>query len=133
MTPNVTSQHAIVLSSRQAAALPHIAAEATLSDGARAAQIAKSTLMRWMRDPIFRAEVERIRQNIADLAYSEIEGATLKGVLRIVQLLDHPDPGVRLRAGKTILATAMAVRRDKDLAIRLDTLDNALALLRKLS
>ena len=131
MTLNDPFQTEIALSPRQAAALPYIAAEATLSDGARAAQIAKSTLMRWMRDPIFRAEVERIRQNIADLAYSEIEGATLKGVLRIVQLLDHPDPGVRLRAGKTILATAMAVRRDKDIVLRLETLDNALALLKR--
>ena len=83
-----------------------------------------------MRDPAFRAEVERIRQNIADLAYSELEGATLKGVFRIVQLLDHTDPNVRLRAGKAILSTAIAVRRDKDLLHRLETLDNAIALLK---
>ena len=85
-----------------------------------------------MHDPAFRAEVERIRQNIADLAYSEIEGATLKGAFRLVQLLDHPDAGVRLRAGKVILATALAVRRDKELSLRLETLDQAIALLRKM-
>ena len=127
-TPTETS----ALSPRQTAALPYVASEATIADGARAAQIARCTLMRWMRDPAFRAEVERIRQNIADLAYSEIEGATLKGAFRIVQLLDHEDPGVRLRAGKAILATAMAMRRDRDLSIRLDTLDNAIALLKKM-
>ena len=128
-----TSTETSALSPRQTAALPYVASEATVADGARAAQIARCTLVRWMRDPAFRAEVERIRQNIADLAYSEIEGATLKGVFRIVQLLDHKDPGVRLRAGKTILATAMAARRDKDLALRLETLDQAITLLRKQS
>ena len=132
MTLNDPFQAEIVLSPRQAAALPYIASEPTLSAGAEAAQVAQSTLKRWMRDPAFRAEVERIRQNIADLAYSEIEGATLKGAFRIVQLLDHEDPGVRLRAGKAILATAVAVRRDKDLARRLETLDQALALLKKM-
>ena len=118
------------LSPRQTAALPYVASEATIADGARAAQIARCTLIRWMRDPAFRAEVERIRQNIADLAYSELKGATLKGVFRIVQLLDHTDPNVRLRAGKAILSTAIAVRRDKDLLHRLETLDNAIALLK---
>ena len=131
MAPNVTSQQETALTPRQTAALPYVAAEPTLTDGARAAQIAKRTLIRWMREPAFRAEVERVRENIAELAYSEIEGATLKGVFRIVQLLDHPDPGVRLRAGKTILSTAMAVRRDKDIVLRLETLDNALALLKR--
>ncbi len=130
MSLNEPYRTEITLSPRQSAALPYIASEPTLTEGALAARIAKSTLTRWMRDSAFRAEVERIRQNIADLAYSEIEGATLKGVFRIVQLLDHTDPNVRLRAGKAILSTAIAVRRDKDLLHRLDTLDNAIALLK---
>ena len=130
MSQNVSLGQEIVLSQRQTAALPYVASEPTLAEAARAAQITRRTLTRWMRDPAFRAEVERVRQNVADFAYSEIEGATLKGVFRIVQLLDHDDPNMRLRAGKAILLTAIAVRRDKDLLHRLETLDNAIALLK---
>ena len=45
--------------------------------------------MRWMNDSAFRTELERVRNNIADLAYTELEGLTLKSVFRLAQLLDH--------------------------------------------
>ncbi len=130
MLQNVTPEQTNSLSPRQTAALPHIASEPTLADGARAARIARITLNRWMREPAFRAELERIRQNIADLAFTELQAATLKAVFRVVELLNHPDPNLRLKAAKTILSTAIASRSDKDLSLRLDTIDNALSLLK---
>ena len=133
MLPNVTVTQSEGLSPRQTLALPYVAASPTLAEGARAANIAKMTLTRWMRDPVFRTEYERIRQNIAELAFSELEGLTLKSVIRTAELLDHDDPKVAQAAARTILSTAMAARRDKDLAPRLETLDQAITLLRKQS
>ena len=114
----------------QAAALPYAALEPSISAGARAARISRFTLVRWMREPAFRAELERVRHNISDLAFSELEGFTLKGVIRLVQLLDHPDPNVRHRAAKTVLSTSIAARQDKELRRQLETLDNALIMLK---
>ncbi len=130
MRPNETDRKECALSPRQTAALPYIASEPNLSEGARAAQIAKSTLMRWMQEPAFRAELERVRRNISDLAFSELEGFTLKGVIRLAELLDHPDPNVRHRAAKTVLSTAIATREDKELRHKLETIDNALLILK---
>ena len=130
MSPNVTIENSVALSPRQTAALPYIASEPTAVQGARAAQITKRTLMRWMQEPAFRAELERVRHNISDLAFSELEGFTLKGVIRLVQLLDHPDPNVRHRAAKTILSTSIAARQDKELRRQLETIDNALLMLK---
>ncbi len=73
MSHNVPPQRTIALSPRQAAALPYVASEPTLTRGAHAAQITRRTLARWMNEPAFRAELERIRNNIADFAYSELE------------------------------------------------------------
>ena len=130
MRPNETDRKECARSLRQTAALPYIASEPNLSEGAQAAQIAKSTLMRWMQEPAFRAELERVRRNISDLAFSELEGFTLKGVIRLVQLLDHPDPNVRHRAAKTVLSTSIAARQDKELRRQLETIDNALLMLK---
>ena len=118
------------LSPRQAAALPYIASEPTLTRGAQAAQIAKSTLMRWMNDPFFRAELERIRRNISDLAFNELEGLTLKSVIRLEQLLDDPDPRIRHRALKTALSTSLNIREQREFRSRIEVIENAQRMMR---
>ena len=130
MSPNVSPGNSVPLSPRQTAALPYIASESSLVEGARAAQIARCTLTRWMREPAFRAELERVRRNISDLAFSELEGFTLKSVIRLVQLLDDPDSTVRHRAAKTVISISIAVRQDKEIRRQLDTIDNALIMLK---
>lgn len=113
------------LTPRQAVALPHIAAESNLTRGAEAAQVGRRTLTRWMNDPAFRAELERIRQNISDLAFNVVEGLTLKSAIRLEQLLDDPDPNVRLRALKVTLSTSLSVKEQKEIRSRIEVIENA--------
>ena len=70
MLQKVTARQNDSLSQRQLVALPYIVAEPTISEGARAAGIARMTLTRWMRDPVFREELERVRRNIAEFAFT---------------------------------------------------------------
>ena len=81
--------------------------------------------MRWMHDPAFRAELERIRQNISDLAFNVVEGLTLKSAIRLEQLLDDPDPRVRLRALKVALSTSLSVKEQKEIRNRIEVVENA--------
>ena len=83
------------------------------------------TLMRWMRDPAFRAELEQIRRNMADLAFNMVEGLTLKSAVRLEQLLDDPDPNVRLRALKVTLSTSLSVKEQKEIRSRIEVIENA--------
>lgn len=119
------------LSHRQAVALPYIASEPTLAQGANAAQIARSTLTRWMNDPAFRAELERVRNNIADLAYTELESLTFKSVIRIAQLLDSEDESIVHRASRTALSLSLSFREQRELRRQLETLENAITLMRQ--
>lgn len=131
MSQNVSPERTIALSPRQAAALPYVASEPNLTRGAQAAQITRRTLTRWMNEPAFREELERIRNNIADFAYSELEGLALKGVFRIAQLMDSDDPNVAHRASKTALAMSMTVRDQRETRRRMETLENAITLVRQ--
>ena len=87
--------------------------------------------MRWMNDPAFRAELERIRNNIADLAFTELEGLTLKSVIRLDQLLDDPDPRVRHRALKTALSTSLNMKEQREVRHRLDLLENTQVMMKQ--
>ena len=119
------------LSSRQAAAIPYIVSEPTLSDGARAAHINRRTLARWMNEPYFRAELERVRRNIADLAYTELEGLTFKSVIRIAQLMDSENESIVHRASRTALSMSQSFREQRELSRQLETLENAITYMRQ--
>ncbi len=131
MLQKVTDRKNDALSPRQQVALPYIASEPTVSEGARAAGIARMTLTRWMRDPVFREELERVRRNIAEFAYNALEGLTLKSVVRLQQLLDDPDPNVRQRALKTALSLSLNVRDRRELRRQVETLESAVTLVRQ--
>ena len=131
MLQNVTVRNSESLTQRQLVALPYVASEATVSEGARATGIARMTLTRWQRDPAFREELERMRRNISELAYSNLEGLTLKSVIRLQQLLDDPDPNVRHRAIKTALSLSLSIRDNRELRRQMETLERALTLIRQ--
>lgn len=131
MSPNVTIRKETALSPRQSAALPYIVSEPTLTRGAQAAQVTKRTLMRWMNEPAFRAELERIRNSIAELAYTELEGLTFKSVVRIAQLLDSDNESIVHRASKTALSMSLSFREQRELRQQLETLENAITLMRQ--
>ncbi len=62
---------------------------------------------------------------MADLAFSELEGLALKSVIRLEQLLDDPDPGIRLRALKVALSTSLSVKEQKEIRSRIEVIENA--------
>ena len=69
MTMNQPDPVGKKLSNRQREALPHIAAADSLAEGARRANvISRSTIYNWMEDDDFRAELSRVRTEMADLA-----------------------------------------------------------------
>ena len=118
------------LTPRQALALPYIVAAPSAAEGARAAHINKVTLHRWMNDPTFRAEFELQRKAVADLAYSEFRGLALKSVLIFAELLDDPNPNVRLQAARATVHTALKVEESQDLRKRLEVLSESIGLLK---
>ena len=118
------------LTPRQALALPYITAAPSAVEGAIAANIGRTTLHRWMNDPTFRAEFELQRKAVADLAYSEFRGLALKSVLIFAELLDDPNPNVRLQAARATVHTALKVEESQDLRKRLEVLGESLGLLK---
>ena len=123
-TQNTTS-----LSERQLAALPYLVASPSISEGAGLADVGRTTLYRWMEDPDFRATLERMRSQAADLARIELQGLMLKGILVLAEALEDADPGIRLRAARATLHIGLKAIDLKELRDRLDRLDDALSLL----
>ena len=89
------------LSDKQLAALPYLVSPKSLSEAARLANVGRTTLYRWMNDPDFREELERRRQEAAELADTELKGLRLKALIVFAESMEDPDPYVRVRSPST--------------------------------
>ena len=119
------------LSNRQREALPHIAAADSLAEGARRASVNRTTIYRWLEDDDFRAELSRVRAEMADLAQAEIQGLMLKATAAVDKALDGDISPVQLRAALGAINAALKVRYGLNVERRLNRIDDALSMLRK--
>ena len=116
------------LTDRQLAALPYVVASPSLSEAARAVNIGRRTLQRWMNDDEFRVEVENLRSQASDLAHAELRGLMLKSVMVLADAMEDPSPRIRVRAAQATLSMGLKALDLNELQRRLDRLDDAYSL-----
>ena len=97
------------LTRRQILALPILAAAANLTQAARDAGISESTLYRWRQNEHFRNELQRLTAETADLTRQEMETLTRKSSQVLSDLMQDPDPMVRLRAARAVAVMGVQV------------------------
>ncbi len=116
------------LKPRQLAAIPHVVTAKSTAEAARLADVSRNTLYRWMRDPAFRTTLENYRREAAQLARVEMSGLLLKAVATLSDVMDSPDQRARTDAARTIVYASLKTEEYKELANRLDSVSNAVAL-----
>ena len=87
---------------RQTLALPILATAPSMSQAARDAGISESTLYRWRQNEHFRKELQRLTAETADLTRQEMESLTRQSSQVLSDLMQDPDPMVRLRAARAV-------------------------------
>ncbi len=128
MMPNPDNSTA--LTPRQTGAIPHIVAAPSLRQAARDVGVARSTILRWMQDPDFRAELDRAREAAASVAYAKLQQLTLTAVVNLEESLNSPDPAERRRATRLALNIALKAELNHDLRKRIDLLNGAFSMLK---
>jgi hypothetical protein len=115
------------LTPRQIRALTYLADSPTVSEAARQANVARATLYRWMEEPDFRQEVERLRGEAADMAKAELKGLMLKAVSVLSDSMHDTSSLVRLRAAQSTMYIGMKAIDVAQLEQRIDRIEDALA------
>jgi len=120
MTQNETQN----VGGRDAVALA-LAAGATQTEAAMAGGVARSTVARWLDDPLFAAEVRTLRHQAFDEAISILTAAASDAARHLVELAcgRHPNGSVRLGAIRTLLSVASEHLAIADVETRLDRLE----------
>ncbi len=113
------------LSDKQLTALPYLVSTKSLSEAARLANVGRTTLYRWINDPDFREELERRRQEAAELADTELKGLKLKALIVFAESMEDPDPYVRLRAAQVAYGFGIKSGDLAEVGKRVERLDDS--------
>ena len=112
---------------RQLKAIPHIVSNPTYTEGCEKAKINKTTLYKWLKEPEFKAELDRQRDEIAAEAFGVLSQGLTKAVETLVSLLNNKDDRLKRLAAKDVIDFIIRHKENEDLDDRLKEVEKRLA------
>ena len=104
-----------------------LAAGGTQDQAAAAASCSPKTVVRRMKDPKFRAELDEARKQLFEAAFGRVVAAAQAAAGTLITLLarDSP-PATRLGAARTLLESSVKFREQHEIAERVRALEERL-------
>lgn len=116
------------LNPRQRKAILHLLSARTVKEAAREAKIRLPTLYKWMKEPAFRQELERLRSEIVSDTVAQLKVHSLQAVSILADLM-HSSENEQIKRGcaTDILENTRSFIQLRDLEMRLSVLEEAIA------
>ena len=115
------------LTARQLKAIPHIVSSPTYTKGCKKAKINKTTLYKWLKEPEFKAELDRQRDEIAAEAFGVLTQGLTRAAETLVNLLDNKDDRLKRLTAKDVIDFIIRHKENEDLDERLKEVEKQLA------
>ncbi len=114
------------LTVRQTKFLPVLLASPTYTAACKKGKISRDTLYAWLRDPAFRAELDRQRNDLATQGFALLSQSVVKAIETLVDLLDGSDARLKRLAAKDILDQHAKFKELDELTERIERIENRL-------
>ena len=111
------------LSRRQLLALPYILASPSYEEAARKAQISSKQIYEWLKDPEFKSELEKQRNQVVETAMNLLKMNTTRAAESLGELLSSPNELVKRGAANDILNHVAKFRELQELVDRVAMLE----------
>lgn len=105
----------------------YLITERTAEAACSKANVAPSTLWRWMKTRQFVDEYRKIRQDVLENTVSRLQGLTHQAIDTLERNLSCENPATEIRAAQIVLDQAFRGLETLDVAIRLDHIEAVLA------
>jgi len=115
------------LTQRQIKAIPSIVTSPTYTQGCKKAKIHKATLYKWLKDPVFKTELDRQRDEVASEAFGVLTQSLTKAVETLSGLLDNKDDRIKRLTAKDVIDFIIRHKENEDLDKRLMEVEKRLA------
>jgi len=114
------------LTPRQAKFLPILLASPTYTAACQAGRVSRDTLYEWLRDPVFKAELERQRDELVAQGFALLSQSVCRAVETLVGLLDAGDGRLKRLAARDILDQHVKFRELDELTRRIEAIEERL-------
>ena len=116
----MTKSDILSLSKRQKQVLPIFASNLTIEEACEHAGISRNTFYEWLKDPQFKLELDRLRNEIVNEAVNHLKITSTKAARTLTDLLERDDsPTVQRSAANDVLGHVMKFMELKELEDRL--------------
>jgi len=114
------------LTARQVKFLPVLLASPTYTQACQAGRVSRDTLYEWLKDPAFKAELDRQRDELAAQGFALLSQSVGKAVETLVGLLDAGDGRLKRLAARDILDQHVKFRELDELTHRIEAIEDRL-------
>ncbi|MBN2455959.1 MAG: hypothetical protein JXB29_05400 [Sedimentisphaerales bacterium] len=115
------------LTARQLKAIPAIVSSPTYTEGVRKAKVSRKTFYQWLKQPEFKAELDRQRDEVAAEAFGVLSQSLTQAVETLVGLLDNKDDRLKRLTAKDVIDFIIRHKENEDLDKRLTEIEKLLA------
>ena len=117
------------LTFRQQSVMPILAVSRSIAQAARDSGVAESTLRRWLSEPLFREELDRIRRESLDLSRQQLEAVLPACISAMAETaLQGENPSLCFRAQRFLINLGTRSMEAENLSVRVRDLLQALDL-----
>ena len=102
-----------------------LAGSPSVAEASRQSQVGYTTLRRWLKDDDFRQELDRLRQEAAELAGAQLQGLMLQSVTVLADAMNDPKVSVRLHAARIALAYGVRLGQLEKFQQQLEAVEDA--------
>lgn len=116
------------LTIRQIRAIPFIVGGKTALEGVKKAKIGKTTYYGWMKQPEFKKEVNRQKNELIKQSLFDLKLSSKEAVKVLIELLKSDNETIRLKTALSILEYAKVFMEQDEIIERLKNLEEQLNL-----
>jgi hypothetical protein len=104
------SQDQKALTPRQVSVIPFLVATPSIEEACRRAKISKPTVYTWMKNDVFKEDLQRQREEFYTESLELLKAGQNKAVKSLIKLIDSPRPEIALRASTQVIASGLKLK-----------------------
>jgi hypothetical protein len=112
-----------MLSPRQKKAMPNLLSSSSIREGCRKAGVSHATFYRWLADPVFKRELDRLSLESSRQTVNILRRHAEQAARHLVDLMKTKDPVLKRRVCNDVLNHCLQYEENKDLEDRVRQLE----------
>jgi hypothetical protein len=107
-----------MLTPQQKRAIPHLLSSPSIREGCKKASISHTTFYRWLSDPVFKKELDRLNDEASRQTVNILRRHAAQAARHLVGLMKARDPVLKRRVCNDVLNLCLRYEENKDLESR---------------